>query len=158
MTKKKIVMIIIILWCTITAALVISSEYILNTGREVLLKIVPVDPRDMLRGDYVILNYEISSYNRKDYKPGSDVYVSLNVDKKKNATMKKVHKEKPSGEFFIKGKIKKGFANTRIEYGIESYFVKEYTGKEIEKKLQKGAKARVLIDRNGNAKVKELVY
>lgn len=32
----------------------------LRSGTEVLLKTAPVDPRDLLRGDYVILNYDIS--------------------------------------------------------------------------------------------------
>src|SRR3954468_14416646 len=31
-----------------------------QTGDTVLLRVVPVDPRDLLRGDYVILGYEIS--------------------------------------------------------------------------------------------------
>lgn len=34
---------------------------ILRHGEEVLLKTRPIDPRDLLRGDYVILNYEIST-------------------------------------------------------------------------------------------------
>ncbi|RUY82729.1 GDYXXLXY domain-containing protein, partial [Mesorhizobium sp. M7A.F.Ca.CA.001.10.2.1] len=33
---------------------------ILRNGKEVLLKIEPVDPRDLLRGDYIILGYDIS--------------------------------------------------------------------------------------------------
>jgi uncharacterized membrane-anchored protein len=33
---------------------------ILRSGTEVLLKVEPVDPRDLLRGDYVSLGYEIS--------------------------------------------------------------------------------------------------
>lgn len=32
----------------------------LRSGVEVTLKAAPVDPRDLLRGDYVILNYDIS--------------------------------------------------------------------------------------------------
>ncbi|NTG48659.1 GDYXXLXY domain-containing protein [Agrobacterium rhizogenes] len=32
----------------------------LRSGVEVLLKTAPVDPRDLLRGDYVTLNYDIS--------------------------------------------------------------------------------------------------
>ena len=32
---------------------------ILRDGQEVLLKVEPVDPRDLLRGDYVVLTYEI---------------------------------------------------------------------------------------------------
>ncbi len=38
-----------------------SRAAILRSGTEVLLKTTPVDPRDFLRGDYVVLNYEISS-------------------------------------------------------------------------------------------------
>ena len=34
---------------------------ILRDGREIVLKVEPVDPRDLLRGDYVRLGYEISS-------------------------------------------------------------------------------------------------
>ena len=33
---------------------------LLRNGQEVLLKVEPVDPRDLLRGDYVRLGYEIS--------------------------------------------------------------------------------------------------
>ncbi|MBZ9668751.1 GDYXXLXY domain-containing protein [Mesorhizobium sp. ESP7-2] len=33
---------------------------ILRNGKEVLLKIEPVDPHDLLRGDYIILGYDIS--------------------------------------------------------------------------------------------------
>ena len=33
---------------------------ILRNGKEVLLKVEPVDPRDLLRGDYIILAYGIS--------------------------------------------------------------------------------------------------
>ncbi|WP_457583091.1 GDYXXLXY domain-containing protein [Ensifer canadensis] len=46
-----------------TAALgymVESRASILRNGKEVLLKTVPVDPRDLLRGDYVILSYDVS--------------------------------------------------------------------------------------------------
>ena len=32
----------------------------LRSGVEVILKTAPVDPRDLLRGDYVTLNYDIS--------------------------------------------------------------------------------------------------
>ena len=34
---------------------------ILRGGHEVLLKVQPVDPRDLLRGDYVWLGYDIST-------------------------------------------------------------------------------------------------
>ena len=59
---------------TIVAALVVALAQIgflgwiiagraaiLRDGREIVLKVEPVDPRDLLRGDYVRLCYEISS-------------------------------------------------------------------------------------------------
>lgn len=39
---------------------VVERAMILETGTEVVLKTAPVDPRDLLRGDYVTLNYDIS--------------------------------------------------------------------------------------------------
>ena len=33
---------------------------ILRNGQEVVLKVEPIDPRDLLRGDYVRLGYEIA--------------------------------------------------------------------------------------------------
>lgn len=38
---------------------VTSRAAVLRDGAEILLKTAPVDPRDLLRGDYVVLNYDI---------------------------------------------------------------------------------------------------
>jgi len=35
---------------------------LLANGREVVLEVIPVDPRSLFRGDYVILGYDISRY------------------------------------------------------------------------------------------------
>src|SRR5690606_26923443 len=36
---------------------------LLANGREIVLDVVPVDPRSLFRGDYVILGYDISRFN-----------------------------------------------------------------------------------------------
>ena len=41
--------------------MIASRAMILRSGREVVLEVEPVDPRDLLRGDYVRLGYNISS-------------------------------------------------------------------------------------------------
>ena len=64
---------------TIIAALVVALAQIgflgwiiagraavLRDGREITLKIEPVDPNDLLRGDYVSLFYEISRVSVSD--------------------------------------------------------------------------------------------
>ncbi len=40
--------------------IILARAAVLRDGTEVLLKVEPVDPRDLLRGDYVRLGYEIS--------------------------------------------------------------------------------------------------
>ena len=39
--------------------MVIDRVRLLKTGREITLPIVPVDPRDLFRGEYVRLGYDI---------------------------------------------------------------------------------------------------
>ena len=36
---------------------------LLANGREVVLEVIPVDPRSLFRGDYVILGYDISRFD-----------------------------------------------------------------------------------------------
>ena len=44
----------------LVALMVVDRVNILRTGTDVTLQTRPVDPRDLLRGDYVTLSYEIS--------------------------------------------------------------------------------------------------
>ena len=39
---------------------IFEKEKILSEGKLVLLKLAPVDPRSLMQGDYMRLNYEIS--------------------------------------------------------------------------------------------------
>ena len=43
------------------------------TGQEVTLALRPIDPRDLLRGDYVILNPEIGRISRDQVGSGTDL-------------------------------------------------------------------------------------
>src|SRR6185436_12695160 len=43
----------------VLAAMVIDRVRLLTSGREIALPIVPVDPRDLFRGEYVRLGYEV---------------------------------------------------------------------------------------------------
>ena len=162
---RKYAYIIVSLWLLLICSFVIKNEYTLQTGREVLLRTVPVDPRDLLRGDYVILNYEISQYPMdSNYNYNDDVYVLLGIDNKNIASIRSVVKSKPEKSLYLKGKIVNcptSFSLFRggkcIGYGIESYFVKEGTGRELEKNLRNGTLVKVAIDKNGSAKVKGFV-
>lgn len=167
MILKKYIKIIAAFWIIIICTFTLQQEYLLFKGKEVLLKTIPVDPRDLFRGDYVVLNYEIAqipkNYRNHHFEFNKTVYVTLDIDKNNIGHIKSITKYKPSTNFFLEGKIKRCdipqaiiFKSTRqcIHYGIETYFVKEGTGKKLENDLRDGTLVKIIIDKNGKAKVK----
>ena len=62
MSGKKLVLAAIVLALAqigFLSWMIAGRAAILRNGQEVLLKVEPIDPRDLLRGDYVRLGYEI---------------------------------------------------------------------------------------------------
>jgi uncharacterized membrane-anchored protein len=87
-------------------------QHWVSTGERILLRTVPVDPRDIFRGDYVSLDYEISNldldalaYAGKT-KPGQRVYVSLTPDPGGTYHAVRVGVEPPAGGRFIQGRAR----------------------------------------------------
>ena len=132
------------------------------SGTTIRVTTVPVDPRDLFRGDYVILRYEFSNSNSI---PGYDaphninvktVYVSMQQD----GTLWKavgISQAKPKEGVFLRGTVKHG----RIEYGIESYYVQEGKGKPIENAMRNREDSQsviveLVVAPNGKASIKEV--
>lgn len=143
-------------------AIIIFKLSVLTGGIDLLLKIEPVDPRDLLRGDYVTFQYSISnteSYlaREKEIKNGDTVYVVLR-QYGKYWSIEGVQKNKPSEEnIFIKGSVASGGFDARmhIVYGIEQYFIPEGEGRNFSFR-DKDAAARVAVDDHGNAALKQI--
>ncbi len=164
MQKKTIFIGIALFWVAVFAVFIGMKEYTLQTGQQVLLKTVPVDPRDFFRGDYVILRYEITQIDTEKVisyvtgpSLGSEVYIKLEkVGEYAEPVL--VSPLPPKEELFIKGKIT-GVRNDRltVEYGIESYFVPEGAGKVIERERAEEVDVRVAIDEKGNAGIVDLL-
>jgi uncharacterized membrane-anchored protein len=111
----------------------------------ILLRVVPVDPRDLFRGDYVTLGYEISRVPREGIAGlpaltarnsssewrGQTVYVTLfpENDGKHYRGGPVSAVRPPPGTRFIKGTLA---SSSLISFGIESYFVQEGQGKNYE--------------------------
>lgn len=181
MNSRKFFYLVVVFWLLIFSGFIAYREYTLQTGREVLLKTVPVDPRDLFRGDYVTLRYDISTLNLSDgqaedanymnYTNNARIYLALQL-KDGYGVPKKLYKNPPGGELFIKGRAK-GITyersrdnasmlpvhRLRVEYGIESYFLPEGLGGEIERQRRDDKKIDVLIavDRFGNAAIKKIL-
>jgi uncharacterized membrane-anchored protein len=121
-----------------------EREYILHTGKIVYLRTAPVDPQDAFRGDYVHLDYEISSIPSASVlkklngepKHGDQVYAVLDIDENRVGYLKYVTDKQPdANEVFIRGRVNSrwGWSSMMpISYGIEAYFVEQGKGWEIE--------------------------
>jgi uncharacterized membrane-anchored protein len=145
---------------------------LLKRGREIHLPIVPVDPRDIFRGDYVTLRFDISQVElpeelRPALKRGDKVFVTL--EKGADGAWKAVATSAtlPSGpkpeQVVIAGRsqfrrwMPPSGKKVTLRYGIESYFVPEGKGRELERLVRdKKMAAIVAVDARGNAAIKGL--
>lgn len=112
MNQKRIFYLTIAFWLLIFSGFIFYKEYTLRTGTEVILRTEPVDPRDIFRGDYVVLNYEISTLDLKEI-PADDsyfdyndrIYLALELEDGYGVS-KKVYRSPPDNELYIKGKVR----------------------------------------------------
>jgi uncharacterized membrane protein/uncharacterized membrane-anchored protein len=133
-----------------------------EVGQRFVLRCQAVDPRDLMRGEYVTLGYEFSNPSPDDVKrlnrewiqlSGADrrddvesywllpedtmVYVPLKVDVKGLASGGAPTLKRPES-----GPYLKGYAGTRrfgsIRFGIEAFYVEEGTGNTWEKLRNQG--------------------
>ncbi|MFH1849373.1 MAG: GDYXXLXY domain-containing protein [archaeon] len=156
MDKKRAFTIIFVAWLALMLAFIGIKEFTIQSGTKVLLKTRPVDPRDMFRGDYVALSYEISGLDAgPEVHNGDTVYVYLENQGFHHA-VKEYSTEKKQG-LFIKGKVESAGDRISVKYGIESYFVPEGKGREIEMLQNTGdLYVMVSVDRFGNAVITDL--
>ncbi len=156
MDKKKLFIGIAIFWLIIIVGFIAIKEYTLQTGEEVILKTRPVDPRDLFRGDYLVLNYDIGNVDVSDFDKGDTVYVGLQVDEGGYAHAAGVYKNPPEG-LFIKGIVRRRdfFLRSNIKFGIESCFIPEGKGEAIER--SRSLEGKVVIDKSGNAVLKAVL-
>jgi len=168
MNKKLIAAIIGLLWVLLALGMIASKQHTLRTGKIVVLETVPVDPRDFLRGDYVVLSYKISRLDLNQiesekpfYRRGENVYVRLKAQGRFwQAVAVQSKKSSYGGAMFIKGRVEYCYdKQLTLNYGIESYFVPEGQGREIEKNMT-GSKSSVsveaIVDSGGNALIKKV--
>ena len=128
----------------------IANYAILCFGERILLETLPVDPRDILRGDYVRLSYKIETIDdrfipqtlleSKRPREESDVYVLLQPDAQGYAQVSGVVMERPpSNATYIRGKLRLGWGvQYECRYNLGVYYVPEGTGLELERAVRDG--------------------
>ena len=129
----------------VLATMIAGAALLFWNTRTVYLQVEPIDPRDLFRGEYVILEFPFNRvpidgvpglpgpYTSDNYADwhGRAIFVPL-IDE---GDGKHFHAGPPSldppqgGGPFLQGTLKE---RDRIDFGIDAYFVQEGRGKEYE--------------------------
>jgi len=135
--------------------MIADRAMLLTNGKEIRLAVIPVDPRDMVRGDYVTLSYDISRIHSGRvlgdglFVSGQTVFVTLEEDAAGAWKAVAMHERAPASGTYLRGVVERWASVTAepgddcsdthdtcsaydIAYNIEQFFVPEGTGREIE--------------------------
>ena len=164
--KLKLLALVLALQCAWLLATTFTQERALRAGQLIMLETRPVDPRDLLRGDYVILSYKISDVPLSAFTParnnpptaGMTIYVALapvgtngfyEIMRASTEPLGPV-----AGQVLVQGKVRPwwgGNSSVRVEYGLERYYVSEGTGNPQGKLTVQAA-----VSKSGRATIKEV--
>ncbi|PKQ08383.1 MAG: hypothetical protein CVT73_07460 [Alphaproteobacteria bacterium HGW-Alphaproteobacteria-12] len=165
-------------------AVVFDRVSLLRSENVVTLKTAPVDPRDIFRGDYVILNYDISRLGTGDLGGDDDfgyddgIFVELAPDGETwdAVAIWRAPPVPQEGHLVIRGQVNSIIGAARptgipgedsipcpdcgtvgVTYGIESYFVPEGEGRELENIRNDGKlTVDVALGKDGTPAIKQL--
>jgi uncharacterized membrane-anchored protein len=165
--KLKLLILVLALqsaWLLGTAAV---QEHALAAGKVILLETVRVDPRDLLRGDYLILNYKISDVPAnlfspavtKDLPNGTKVCVALAPTTNQFYIVVRASTNEfvPAGdEVLLKGRStwsqwNAAINSIHVEYGLEHFYAAEGTGNPTGKLT-----AQMAVPASGYGRLKEV--
>jgi uncharacterized membrane-anchored protein len=157
--------------------MIIDRVQILREGTEVTLQTRPLDPRDLLRGDYVVLGYDISQLpagsllNQPTGTSNPMVFVKLAPNRDGLYEAVSVHADAvavASPEVLIRGRVAHGATcgsservfcdKLQIRYNLESYFVPEGEGRKLEQaRNQRKLTVVAAVLPSGRAAIKRLL-
>jgi uncharacterized membrane-anchored protein len=171
MNRKTIIALLglaIVLQITILAGEYLGAVYPLWTGEEIHLKVIPVDPRSLFRGNYAQLRYDISTIDvmdlgeHKQFRNGEFVYIKLKPGIDGVYIFDGAGLDKPAAGPFIRGRIRapngrEGVRKFEIRYGIEAYFAPKQKALALEKELRDGGIAVVMVAKNGKSTLKDIL-
>lgn len=143
---KKILFIsfgfIVLIQLSLLGSRVYKYENVLQNGKVFYFKPKPVDPRDLLKGRYVILNFNSQSAkcNADELKDISLKYFYVTISKNdKNTTIGKAYVKKPKSGDFLKVKSYRSCENSSISFYFlfDRFYMNEYKAKKVEKAYNK---------------------
>jgi uncharacterized membrane-anchored protein len=164
--KLKLLLLVLALQSAWLLGTVVVQEHALASGKVILLETERADPRDLLRGDHLVLRYKISTVPSNLFSPpanmnlpsGTEVYVAL----ERRGAFYQVAKASTNsltpaaGEIVLRGKRSGERGNSPadsfyVQFGIERFYI------------TKGAEApageitvQAVVPASGQARIKEV--
>lgn len=124
---------------------IVKKEAILSEGKLILLELAPVDPRSLMQGDYMRLNYKISEKNGLDSiaKRGFIIVKTNNEGIAERIRIQPKKTPLNNDEFLIEYTL----GDWAMNIGAESFFFEEGQGEKYEKATYGGLQ----VDGKGNS-------
>lgn len=148
---------LVLLQVALLVGIIAYRHYWVATGERIILKTAPVDPRDIFRGDYVDLRYDISQLDldalgaKEQFKGNERVYVILEKEPDDTFGAQSISRDLPAGKQFIQGRVACEMRSSRWEV-----VVKDDSGASRQLQPQwfsgvkKGERVHFCLDRSGN--------
>jgi len=135
--RDKIFISVIIGMVIFFGGFIAIQEYILQAGDQVILATRPVDPRDLFRGEYVILRYaiedvEIVTRATAGKPEGTPVYLRLEAKDNRVHRVTAVRFDAPQDDYvWLQGEVSGSSGIVRFP-DLEQFYVPEGSGLDIE--------------------------
>ncbi len=169
-TKTMILGLVLVCQIGVLAGVYLNSIYPHYLGQAVTLKIVPVDPRSLFRGQYARLAYDIGTIKASKLRlehpsrlrTGEIVYVTL-VERDGLHKVEHIQLDTPKEGLFIRGRVNQRQSTDeaiQITYGIEAYFAAPEKALAVQRSARSRNSltlARVMIAPNGKAALVDIV-
>ena len=142
--RRSLTLLLVFVQFLVLAYMAGHREYIVRTGESIYLRTAPIDPRDIFRGDFVRLHYEISTFqasqlelDESSRRKGQRVYARLSPITESLYGLNSLTDVEPKEGLFIRGRIVSNYPLSRVDvrYGIEQLFVEQGKGLEIEERM-----------------------
>lgn len=163
--KKILFFSAVLLQLSVLGIMIVRQEYLLHSGRKIILRCEPLDPRSLFSGDYVVLTYRASdsarnSLNEINPEKGATVYAVLSKEARdaeysiSRYVTPQEYKKTP-GMLALRGTAGERFDLSRVTYGIEEYFVPQDQGKLLENKMS-DVSVEVSVDDAGRSAISKV--
>lgn len=136
--RKTIYIVTLVLALVAVNWSIYQKEQLLEHGQVVLLKLAPVDPRSLMQGDYMVLNFELSEDvireladkgMRDRYSAAVDGFVNIELDSNRVAQFVSTSTERsPSSQIALQFRLSSG----QVKFATNAYFFQEGRAEELD--------------------------